>query len=220
VDALELYQHRARFTQATALYLGLFAASGAALAVELFWLRVGTVAWWILLFLSVLWMAMSLYLVVFNLYYKRRALGLAHETRLAPGDVVYSDAKGRSPMLASKVLPLRGRPDYVVERDGRPIPVEVKTGKTPTAPYDSHVLQLAAYCYLVGETSGKRPPYGLLSYPERTFEVPYTDHLEDRLLKTLLRIQLAQRTGEVHRDHDNPRRCAGCSRRNQCPERL
>ena len=43
-------------------------------------------------------------------------------------------------------LGLTGKPDYLVERDGILIPVEVKSGRTPEAPYDSHIFQLAAYC--------------------------------------------------------------------------
>lgn len=220
VDALELYRRKAHATQDTALMLGLLAASGAAVAVEVFLLERGSPAWWVLLFLSVIWMAASLYLVVFNLYYKGQTKDLVRQTNLPPGDLVMSGAGKRAHVLQSRILPLRGAPDYVVHRDGVFLPVAVKTGKTPPAPFDSHVLQLASYCYLVEEEYGVRPPHGVVQYPGRQFEVAYTDELQDRLLKTLLRIELARRTGEVHRDHENPKRCMGCSRRQGCPERL
>lgn len=219
VDALETYQSHARLTQDTALLLALFAMSAAALAVEFFALRQDTAWWWILILLSVVWAAASLYLVVFNLYYKSRASHV-RGTKIAKGEVAFSDSRRHEGVFASKVVQLRGRPDYVVETESGHVPVELKTGRTPRQPYDSHVLQLAAYCYLVGEHYGRRPTHGILTYPERKFEVPYTLDLEDRLLKTLLRIQYAEHTGDVHRDHDNPRRCAGCSRREGCPERL
>lgn len=220
VDALELYQLRAKYSLSSAFYLALFATSAAALGVELFVLREQRLAWWILLFLSVLWVAASLYLVVFHFYYQRRAGDVVRETRLQPGEVKFADTARHGEVLKSRLLPLQGRPDYVVERDGVAIPVELKTGRTPPAPYDSHVLQLAVYCHLVGERYGKRPPYGILAYPNRTFEVAYTEELENRLVRTLLRMELALRTGDVHRDHDSPQRCIGCSRREGCPERL
>jgi CRISPR-associated exonuclease Cas4 len=220
VDALELYQKRARQSLSVSFYLALFATSAAALGVEFFVLRERTMAWWTLVFLSVLWTAGSLYLIVFHYYYSRRAGDVVRETRLEPGEIRFADTTKHSEVLVSKLLPLRGRPDYVIERGGFTIPVELKTGRTPPAPYDSHALQLAVYCHLVGETYGKRPPYGILAYPDRTFEVPYSDDLEDRLVRTLMRMELARRTGDVHRDHNSPKRCLGCSRREGCPERL
>ena len=220
VDALEFYQSRARLTQDTALLMALFATSAASLGIEFLLLQVDSPLWWILVFLSVIWAAVSLYLVVFNLYYKSRAKDVVHASRIAKGEVAFADSPRHAAVYGSKVIPLRGRPDYVVEREGVHIPVEYKSGRTPPRPYDSHVLQLAAYCYLVGEAHGKRPPVGILHYADREFEIPYTEELEDRLLKTILRIQLAQRTGDVHRSHENPRRCLGCSRRDVCPEKL
>lgn len=220
VDALEHYQSRAHLALETSFYLALFAMSGAALGVELFALRPRDPWWWALVFLSVLWMGASLHLFVFHQYYQGRARTIARSSQVARGTVIYADSRRRPDVLESRVLPLRGRPDYVVERDGHPIPVEFKSGRTPRQPYDSHVLQLAAYCYLVSESFGLRPPYGILAYPDRQFEVPFTRELEDRLLRTLLRIQLSQRTGEAHRDHESPRRCQTCSRREGCPERL
>lgn len=220
VDALELYQRNERQTALAAFYFALFAISTAALGVELFALDQRTITWWTLVFSSVLWMAGSLYLLVFHFYYRARAQDVVRSTKIEPGNVVFADSARHIEVLSSKVMPLQGRPDYVVERDGAMVPVELKTGKTPKAPYDSHTLQLAAYCYLVTEKFGKRTPYGILSYPERSFEIPYTVDLENRLLRTLAKIELATRIGEAHRDHENPRRCLGCSRRAGCPERL
>ena len=220
VDALELYQARERLTQDSALFLALFAASAASLGVELFALQHESGWWWFLVFLSVIWMAASLYFLVFNLYYARQARSIVRKTCIQPGQVVFGDSPKHAEVLESRVVALRGRPDYVVDREGALVPVELKTGRTPRRPYDSHVLQLAAYCYLVNERYRKRPPFGVLSYPDHQFEVPYTPELEDRLLKTLLRIDLAERTGVVHRDHENPKRCRFCSRREGCPERL
>ena len=59
---------------------------------------------------------------------------------------------------------LTGKPDYLIERGGAQIPVEVKPGRRAQQPYDSDLMQLAAYCALVEETSGRAPPYGLLCW--------------------------------------------------------
>lgn len=221
VDALELYQSQARFSLETAVYAALFAISTATLAVEFFWLKQAQASWWVLLVLSVTLAASSLYMFVFHRYFSSRAKNVVRSSRIAGGEVRFSDSPRHPEQLQSRILPLKGRPDYIVERDGVWIPVEMKTGKSPAKPYDSHVLQLAAYCYLVGEKKGVRPPFGIISYPEREFEVPYTDQLENRLVNNLLRMETHARLGDtVHRDHENPGRCIGCSRRDACTERL
>lgn len=220
VDALELYQARARFSIQSSFLLALFAISAASLALEFLYLDSGTPLRLGLIVLSLSWLMGSLYLFLFDMYYRGRSEQLVRRQKLVNGAVAYSDTNVQAPTLRSKVIPLQGRPDYVVQRNGSFVPVEVKSGRTPRRPYDSHVQQLAAYCYLVGETKGMRPEFGVLSYPQANYEVPYTRALEDEMLKNVLRIQLAQRTGEAHRSHENPRRCAGCSRRVGCPERL
>lgn len=221
VDALEYFQRQARWSITTSFLLALCAISAASLALELFFLKEATPLRLGLIVLSIAWLMGSLYLFLFDLYFRGRSDQLVRKARLVAGEVAYVDTAGRSvALLRSRIVPLQGRPDYVVEREGATIPVEVKTGKTPRYPFASHVLQLAAYCYLVHEETKKRPPFGVLSYPERQFEVAYTPALEDEMLRHLLKIQLALRTGEAHRNHDNPRRCLGCSRRDACPERL
>ena len=59
------------------------------------------------------------------------------------------------------------------------IPVEVKTGRTPAAPHDAHIFQLAVYCLLVEKTYGKRPSHGIIHYPSRDFEVDFTLRARD-----------------------------------------
>lgn len=221
VDALEYFQRQARWSITTSFLLALCAISAASLSLELLFLREATPLRLGLIVLSVAWLMGSLYLFLFDLYFRGRSEELVRRAKLVQGEVSYVDRAGRpSDLMASRIVPLQGRPDYIVEREGASIPVEVKTGKTPRHPYASHVLQLAAYCYLVNETTRKRPPFGVLAYPGQQFEIAYTPALEDEMLRHLLKIQLALRTGEAHRNHTNPRRCLGCSRREGCPERL
>ena len=145
------------------------------------------------------------------------------QTGLPGGRVVYTDAGGwgrvEKPLYDSR-LSLTGKPDYLLEQGGTLIPIEVKTGRTPSAPYDSHIFQLAAYCLLVHRTYGKRPTHGLIKYPTRTFQVDYTPKLESELLNLLDEMRLAQRKRSLPRSHDQPARCARCGFRNICDQRL
>ncbi len=122
--------------------------------------------------------------------------------------------------LFSRRYGLTGRPDYVVADGADLIPVEVKSARAPARPYASHVLQLAAYCLLVAETSGRRPPYGILRYADRTFQIPYTQELEERLLEVLEAMREDLAAGDAPRRHQDPRRCAACGYREVCEEAL
>ncbi len=115
---------------------------------------------------------------------------------------------------------LTGRPDYIVADGTDLIPVEVKSARAPAHPRPSHVLQLAAYCLLVAETSGRRPPYGILRYADRTFQIPYTRELEEQLLAVLEDMRDDLAAGDAPRRHNDPRRCAACGYRDICDEVL
>jgi len=122
--------------------------------------------------------------------------------------------------LFSRRYGLTGRPDYVVADGTDLIPVEVKSARAPARPYASHVLQLAAYCLLVAETSGRRPPYGILRYADQTFPIPYTRELEEQLLEVLEAMREDLAAGDAPRRHQDPRRCAACGYREVCEEAL
>jgi CRISPR-associated exonuclease Cas4 len=122
--------------------------------------------------------------------------------------------------LFSDRYQLTGRPDYILADGADLIPVEVKSASAPTRPYRSHILQLAAYCLLVAETSGRRPPYGVIRYADRSFEIPYSDQLERELLDDLDRMRADLAVGPPDRSHDEVRRCAACGHREQCEQAL
>ncbi len=148
---------------------------------------------------------------------QRRQAGLPR------GRVIYTDTGAWNRLekpLYDASLGLTGKPDYLVEKDGRIIPVEVKSGRTPPMPYDSHVFQLAAYCRLVERTYRQRPPYGILHYPARDFAIDYTPQLESALLDVLAAMRRDEGRREVARSHAEPQRCARCGFRSICEERL
>src|SRR5688572_539279 len=72
---------------------------------------------------------------------------------LPQGEVIYEDASGQATeQFISKRLLMAGKPDYLMkDRNGDLIPVEVKSSNAPRAgrPYESHLMQLAAYFLLL-----------------------------------------------------------------------
>lgn len=142
---------------------------------------------------------------------------------LPAGRVIYADMRAwraTEQPLYDPLLGLTGKPDYLVEAGEQIIPVEVKSGRTPPVPYDSHVFQLAAYCLLVEKTYHRRPPYGILHYPDRTVAVEYTPQLESALLDVLAAMRRAEHRRAPPRSHEEPRRCARCGFRHVCDDRL
>ncbi len=114
---------------------------------------------------------------------------------------------------------LTGKPDYLVKHKGAWIPVEVKSGGTPAQPREAHVLQLAAYCLLVERATGKRPPHGLVHYPEQTFQVAYTPEMEAQLIRQIELIRRHERS-IPGRSHESKGRCAGCGYSEICDQKL
>ena len=142
---------------------------------------------------------------------------------LPGGRVIYTDTRAWGEVekpLFSQELGLTGKPDYLVEQNGRIIPVEVKTGRTPEAPYDSHIFQVAAYCLLVEKTYGKRPPYGIIHYPNRDFAVDYTPALESSLLDLLAELKRDETRTNVPRSHEDAARCRKCGFKKVCDQSL
>jgi CRISPR-associated exonuclease Cas4 len=142
---------------------------------------------------------------------------------LPGGRVIYTDTRAWGKVekpLFDQNLGLTGKPDYLVEKNGRYIPVEVKSGRAPQAPYDSHIYQLASYCLLVEKTMGSRPPYGIIHYEDRDFAIDYTSELESTLLDILAEMRRDERRDEVNRSHDSPARCARCGFREVCDQKI
>ncbi len=142
---------------------------------------------------------------------------------LPGGRVIYTDTHAwgqvEKPFYDSN-LGLTGKPDYLVEKNGRYLPVEVKSGRAPQAPYDSHIYQLAAYCLLVEKTLGSRPPYGIIHYEDRDFAIDYTRELENSLLDFLAEMRRDERHEVVNRSHESAARCARCGFRETCNQKI
>jgi CRISPR-associated exonuclease Cas4 len=116
-------------------------------------------------------------------------LVLRRRSAVPAGEVIYSDTEQIPGFtMTSKTMPLVGKPDYLIKKDGMIIPVEIKRGRTPYSPYANHVAQLYAYCVLVTEQYGSRPSYGVVSYPEKKFTLQFPDGVEESIKATVTEI--------------------------------
>jgi len=168
-----------------------------------------------------LYLALALIFFAFIFFWQsgrqRKAAGLPG------GRIIYTDTRGWGKLekpLFHAGLGLTGKPDYLIQQNGQIIPVEVKSGKTPDAPYDSHIYQLASYCLLVEKTYGKRPPYGIIHYEGRDFAVDYTRELENSLLELLAKMNRDEAKKEIHRSHEQASRCKRCGFREVCDQKV
>lgn len=210
------------------MYIWRFAAVGTGIALFGFALTAYGLEGWpvslIPMAISLVWILTAVLLFQLSLRYYGRVKTRREAVAATEGQVVYV-GEGKTidedPALFSHRLGLVGAPDSIVERDGMFIPVELKTGRAPKGPFFSHVLQVIAYCALVEEKYGKAPPFGIVKYGQSAeFEVEYGEE-QKRLLEGMLgKMRDALETEDVHRNHDRPGKCANCSRREGCPERL
>ena len=193
--------------------------------------------------MTMLWLNLLLFLLVLGAVLAARAA--ARESKragLPKGSLLYSDTgrpvgrvagtelgrdgKRQEKPLVSEALELVGRPDYLIETEDGVVPVEAKSTTCPAngQPYDSHLAQLAAYCLLVEEVLRRNVPYGLVKYRDREVRVEYTEEMRERALSLIEELKVDMNATdegrEVHRSHEDPRRCAGCSLRDVCTESL
>ena len=166
---------------------------------------------------------LSLFLLLLALLFFWHSSRQRQAAGLPGGRVIYTDTRGWGKLerpLFDRTLGLTGKPDYLIRQNGQIIPVEVKSGRAPGAPYDSHIYQLAAYCLLVERAYGVRPSHGILHYQDRDFAVDYTPALESSLLDILADMKRDEVRDQVDRSHEQTARCARCGFRNVCDQSL
>jgi CRISPR/Cas system-associated exonuclease Cas4 (RecB family) len=123
--------------------------------------------------------------------------------------IFYQDSSiTHADVLYANSLPLKGKPDAIIKISGSLIPVEIKTGRTPTRPRPNHVMQLMSYCYLIEEVYNVKPTCGILRYSQTgtEFEIPYTANAKETIESLVAEVLKAKKTGEVftctHPDHN------------------
>lgn len=163
-----------------------------------------------------------LLLGILLIWFSRR---LHRSTGLPAGEIVYSDTsdwqKQQEPIISRK-FGIVGKPDYLMmikeRRRELHIPIEVKSRKRPQEPYDSHILQLGAYCLMVEDVYKARPPYGLLHYADDTLKIPFTNALRSQVLAATEAIRRSRSSSDVSRQHNDWGKCRGCGYQRACGE--
>ncbi len=166
---------------------------------------------------------LALFLLIIAILFFWQSNRQRNQAGLPGGRVIYTDTRAWGEVekpLFYQEMGLTGKPDYLIEQNGKIIPVEVKSGRTPETPYDSHIFQVAAYCLLVEKTMGKRPPYGIIHYSNRDFAVDYTPELESALLDQLAEMRRDEYRTNVPRSHEDSARCRRCGFRKVCDQKL
>lgn len=131
------------------------------------------------------------------------------------GGILYSDLNVPASPLFSQRFRLSGKPDYIVKQKNNCIPVEVKSGGG-THPHQNHILQLAAYCQILEDIAGVFVPEGVLVYNNIPYRISFNPKLRFELESSIKTMRTILRTGRIHRNHDDPRRCMNCSMKNYC----
>ena len=166
-------------------------------------------------------LALSAALLAIALWLALRARRGQQRSGLPQGRLVYADTGRWSAVAQPYFSPrhrLTGKPDYLVESDDGLAPVEVKHTAAPAGgqAYESHVMQLAAYCLLVEEAHGEAPAYGLIRYDGATVRIDYTPMLRRRLLELLEEVRASRGLATVGRTHRDAARCRACGVRHAC----
>jgi CRISPR-associated exonuclease Cas4 len=163
----------------------------------------------------------ALFFVLLGLILARLSLRNAQTTGLpaAHVKVVYNDTGEREEVdepLFSKRYGLTGKPDYVLRTRAGIVPVELKPLRNADQPYESDIMQLAAYCLLLEDVWDTSPSHGLLRYRTHTFKIEWTDELRDALLDILDEMRElykfpAHEGGDLPEpNHDMTARCRAC----------
>ena len=167
---------------------------------------------------ALLWLIAASYFLQKSISFSQAARNLKKDLDIK-GEIEYVDLEG-SKLLTSERYGISGRPDYVLLVEGSPVPVEEKTGRVPRGPLFSHILQVATYCLLLEERTDKNVPYGILKYGSHQHVIDFDDSLRKTLLHKVQEMREIADGKPAHRNHNRPSKCAGCSRKDICPERL
>jgi len=137
------------------------------------------------------------------------------------GKVIYSDLDRPGKALYSRNLGISGKPDYIVKGRGRSlIPVEIKSGRAHE-PYKNHIMQLAAYCYLVEENYRRSVPFGIIVYSDGVqHRINFDKYLRSDLLATVDEMKRTIGRDCPRRAHSYKQKCRHCSFAGSCKSSL
>lgn len=178
------------------------------------------------LFLMLFFLVLTLLILAVAFQFRsKRESSSANSMRMVygipAGKVIYSDLDRPGKALYSKSLGISGKPDYIVKGRGRTlIPVEIKSGRAQE-PHKNHVLQLAAYCYLVEENYHRSVPYGIIVYSDaKQHRINFDKALRSDLLATIGEMKRTLGHDCPKRTHNYKQKCRHCSFSGSCKNSL
>jgi CRISPR-associated exonuclease Cas4 len=164
---------------------------------------------------------LALILLSLSLVLKFKTNKLKKQYKIQEGNIIYSDLNKTEKALFSKRYRLSGKPDYILKKDEKFFPVEIKTGNH-YRPKKNHILQLAAYCHLLEENFNTFISKGILIYTETSlkFDISFDPKLRYELESTIKKMRESISGGNIIRNHNNSKKCKFCSMRQYCNEKL
>ena len=165
-------------------------------------------------------LSLSVLLITISKIIRRNVRNLKTENKIQDGKITYSDLSKPGKPFFSKRYRIVGKPDYIVKKNKRYIPVEVKTG-THNDPQKNHIFQLASYCHLLEENYGGFVPYGILVYNNTyQYKIPFDPKIRFEFENTLKNMRNAMKTGRITRNHNDYYKCKNCSMQIYCKDKL
>ena len=159
-------------------------------------------------------------MIVISRIIYRNVRNLKTRHKIPEGNITYLDLNKPGKTFFSKRYRITGKPDYIVKKNKRYIPVEVKTG-VYNEPQKNHIFQLAGYCHLLEENYGGFVPYGILVYNDRyQYKIPFDPRIRFEFESTVKNMRNIMKTGRVTRNHSSSYRCKSCSMRRYCDVKL
>lgn len=151
---------------------------------------------------------------------KKKSNNLREKNKIQKGKITYNDLNKPSNPFFSRKYRIAGKPDYIINKNGCYIPVELKTG-SKNYPMKNHIFQLASYCQLLEENYDTFIPYGILVYNNKeSYKIRYDPSIRYELESTIKKMRYTIKTGKIKRNHSNTNRCKNCSMKKYCKEKI
>jgi CRISPR-associated exonuclease Cas4 len=143
------------------------------------------------------------------------------DSLIPPGKIVFDDLHGESFSLYSTEYPLVGKPDLIIKKGWKFIPIEIKSGRH-YQPKKHHLMQLIAYCQLTREHYHKSTPYGYLIYPDtkKRFKIPFTYDTKRQLEISLSQMSKIIKKKQVFPNHKRKSQCNHCNMNIFCDKKI
>ncbi len=166
--------------------------------------------------MSFILLLLGLLFLIFSKLLRNNAKDIRGKNKIQEGEIFYSDLNKPTKALFSKRYMIAGKPDYIVNDNGRIYPVEYKSGVHDHV-LDNHRYQLAAYCYLIEENFNVFVPFGVIVYSDKQmFKVPFDPKVRFEFEDCLKKMRSSINSGRIFRNHNNKNKCSFCSMKDFC----